>query len=315
MSIFRKPSQAKIGLKVLAYGDSGVGKSTFGLSFPKIAAIDSEAGLSRYEGNPNIVNIANTSSVDDVESAIEELEDMAGVIDTFIIDSETKVYDSMQVSAMDVEERRAKRKGGDTADATISIKTWGKIKLVNKRLQNLKIDLSSKGIHVVSVSQMEDIKEKKGENFVKIGEKPSMAKGIEYDYDIILKLFTKKDGKDGESYYAIIEKDRTGVTKRGEVIENPSYEYWKNYCENNAKLKERPTSFVKDVEKDIKKMESDDDKLDSLIDEFKTKVKALDSKSQPLVMKKAKELGIDNPLKTTDVKGLEKLMEYVNSLK
>jgi hypothetical protein len=314
MSIFRKPAQAKIGLKVLAYGGFGVGKSTFGLTFPKIAAIDSEAGLARYEDNPNIIQIVNTSSTDDVETAISEIEENTDSIETFIIDSETKIYDTMQVSSMEVEERRALRKGGDIADATVSVKGWGKIKLINKRLQNLKIDLSSKGVHIVGICQMEDIKEKKGENYVKVGEKPSMAKGIEYDYDIILKLFTKKDPKGNETYSAIVEKDRTGVTKRGQVIENPSYDYWKEYCEKNAKLKERPTSFVKDVDKDIKKMESDDDKISVLIDEFKTKVKLLDPSNQPKVMKKAKELNIENPLKTTNLKGLKELVEFVDSL-
>jgi hypothetical protein len=314
MSLFRKPSQAKIGLKVLAYGGFGVGKSTFGLTFPKIAAIDSEAGLSRYENNPNIVQIVNTSSTDDVDTAVSEIEENIDQIGTFLIDSETKIYDTMQVSAMEVEERRAQRKGGDVADATVSVKGWGKIKLINKRLQNLKIDLSSKGIHIVGISQMEDIKEKKGENYVKVGEKPSMAKGIEYDYDIVLKLFTKKDTKGEETYHAVIEKDRTGVTKRGQIIDNPSYEYWKEYWEQNSSLKERPTSFVKDVEKDIKSMESDEDKISVLIDEFKTKVKNLSKDNQTKVMPKAKELGIDNPLKTTELKKMQDLLEFINTL-
>jgi hypothetical protein len=314
MSIFRKPAQAKIGLKVLAYGGYGVGKSTFGLSFPKIAAIDSEAGLSRYENNPNIIQIVNTSSVDDLETGIEEVEENIGVVETLIIDSETKIYDNMQVCAMEVEERRARKKGGDVADATVSVKGWGKIKLINMRLQNLKIDLSSKGANIVSISRMEDIKEKQGENYVKVGEKPSMAKGIEYDYDIVLKLFTKKDKNGKELYYAIIEKDRTGVTKRGDIIENPSYDNWKIYCENNSTLIQRPTSFIKDVEKDIEKMESDDDKLNTLIEDFKVKVKALETTKQSSVMAKSKELNIVNPLKTTDLVGMKKLMEFVDSL-
>lgn len=314
MSLFRKPAQAKIGLKVLAYGGTGVGKSTFGLSFPKVAAIDSESGLSRYENNPNIISIANTSSVDDLETAISEVEENIDELETFIIDSETKIYDTMQVSAMETEERRARKKGGDVADATISVKGWGKIKLINKRLQNLKIDLSSKGVHIVGVSQMEDIKEKRGENYVKVGEKPAMAKGVEYDYDIILKLYTEKDNKGSETFKAVIEKDRTNVTRRGQIVENPSYEIWKEYVEQNSKLKERPTTFSRDIDKDIKKMESDDDKIGELIEQFKTKMKLLSKENQPKVMKKSKELGIDNPLKTTDLKGLEQLVEFVDSL-
>jgi hypothetical protein len=314
MSIFRKPAEAMIGLKVLVYGGTGSGKSTFGLSFPKIAAIDSEAGLARYENNPNIVFIANTSSVESVEEAIDELEDNVGVIDTFVIDSETKIYDSMQVSSMEVEERRARKKGGDVADATISVKTWGKIKLINKKLQNLKIDLSSKGVHIVSVSQMEDIKEKQGDNFVKIGDKPSMAKGIEYDYDIVLKLFTKKKGKEEELYYALVEKDRTGVTKKGQIIENPSFKYWEKYCEDNSKNETRPTDFKNDVSKDVDKLVADENKIPVLLEELKKSVVGLTDEQKEKVSAKSKELGITNAFKTTDDKALEKLVKFVKTL-
>jgi hypothetical protein len=313
MSIFRKPSIAKIGLKVLGYGGFGVGKSTFGLSFPKIVAIDSEAGLSMYEGNPNILLIVNTSSVSDVEEGISEIEDMEGV-GTFLIDSETKVYDSMQVSAMEVEEKRAKKKGGDVQDATVSVKGWGKIKLLNKKIQNLKIDLSSKGTHIVSISQMEDVKEKRGENFVKIGDKPSMAKGIEYDYDIVVKLFTETNTKGVEVYKGLVEKDRTGVFKKGDIIDNPSYDYWKSYCEKNADLQERTVSYSKDVEKDIEKMQEDSDKIDDLITEFKSVMKGLTKDNQVKVQKKLKDLGIENPLKTDNHEGMTNLLEYMKAL-
>jgi hypothetical protein len=220
----------------------------------------------------------------------------------------------MQVSSMEHEEKRARKKGGDVEDATISIKGWGKIKLINKRLQNLKIDLSSKGVHVVGISQMEDIKEKRGENFVKIGEKPAMAKGVEYDYDIILKLYTEKDAKGNEVFKAIIEKDRTSVTKRGQIVESPSYDIWKDYVKQNSQLKERPTTFATDVDKDVKKLAIEEDQIGELIEQFKTKVKLLNKDNQPKVMKKSKELGIDNPLKTNDVKGLTQLIEYIDAL-
>lgn len=314
MSLFRKPSIAKVGLKVLVYGASGVGKSTFGLTFPKIAALDSEAGLTRYESNENIVFIANTSSVSDVEDAIIEIEDMTNEIETFIVDSETKVYDSMQVSAMEVEEKRARKKGGDVADATVSVKGWGKIKLVTKRLQNLKIDLSAKGINIISVSQMEDIKEKKGENFVKIGEKPSMAKGVEYDYDIILKLFTETSNNGSEIYKAIIEKDRTGVCKKGQIIENPSYAYWKDYCEKSNSFEKRNINYSQDIIKDVEKMQEDADKIDDLTSEFKTIMKVLTKENQVKVQKKLKELDIENPLKTNNLEAMSVLIEYMKAI-
>ena len=47
---FRQAKAAKIGGKFLSYGESGSGKSTFQLTFPKVACIDSETGIAHYEG-------------------------------------------------------------------------------------------------------------------------------------------------------------------------------------------------------------------------------------------------------------------------
>lgn len=314
MSLFRKPSQAKIGLKVLAYGPSGVGKTTFGLTFKNIAALDSESGMARYEDNKNIVFIANTSSVIDVEDAIIEIEDEIKNIETFVIDSETKIYESMQVSAMQVEEQRARKKGGNVEDATVSVKGWGRIKLLTKRIQNLKIDLSSKGVNIISISQQDDVKEKRGDNHVKVGEKPSMAKGVEHDYDIILKLYTEKNMNGDETYKAIIEKDRTGVCKKGDIVENPSYDIWEEYCNKNSSLEERSLKYSSNIGTDVEKMQDSDMKMDELISQFKTKMKKLAKDKQTKVAGKLKELKIDNPLKTDDFKGMSQIIEFMDAL-
>ncbi len=316
MSLFRKAEASKKGLKVLAYGDSGVGKTTFALTFPQIAAIDSETGMSHYENNPNLVFISNTNSAYDVEDAIVEIEDSyLSEIKTFLIDSETKVYDNMQVSAMEVEEKRAKRKGGEIEDSTVSVRGWGRIKLINKRLQNLKISLSSKGINIVSIAQVEDVKEKRGENFVKVGEKPNMAKGVQFDYDIVLKLFTEKtSGGNDEVYKAVVEKDRTSVFKKGDIIENPSFDYWKDYYENNNKLKEVVVDFNKDLQKDMSRMEDETDQIEALVEEFKKKIKVLAKDKQMKVQGFLKEKGIDNPLKTDKAEEMKEVLEFMDLL-
>lgn len=316
MSLFRKAESSKIGMKLLAYGDSGTGKSTFGLTFPDIAVIDSESGLAHYEDSPNIKLIANTSSSYDVEDAMDEIEDNLDEIRTFIIDSETKIYDAMQVSAMEVEEKRAKNKGGNIEDSVVSQRGWGRIKLLNKRLQSLKIQLSSQGVNVVSIAQMDDVKEKRGDSFVKVGEKPNMAKGIQYDYDTVLKLFTEKDVNGNETYKALVEKDRTRVFKKGDIIVNPSYDHWKNYIESKADLKIRTVNFSKDIENDIIKMTDEAEKMDDLIASFKEKMKSFtdEKDKQVKVQKKIKELGIDNPLKTDDFKAMTELLEFMNVL-
>lgn len=250
---FRKPAAKKVGIKVLAWGRKGVGKSRFLLTFPSIAAIDAEAGLAFYEGKPvgkNLLLVSNTQSFkeleDDLEDVREQYEELG--IKTFAIDSETKVYENIQETVMTVEEKRAKRSGRDVDDTNLSQRSWGRIKHVSKKMQNLKIDLSGQGVNIVSIAQHDDVKEKKGDQFVVVGGKPVMAKGAEYDYDLVLYLYTEQDKKGKTHYFARVDKDRTDTYKVGSVIENPSYELWQDEVENKSKTETLNTSFAEEQE-------------------------------------------------------------------
>lgn len=320
---FRKPSTKKIGLKVLVTGQTGSGKSVFGLSFPKIAALDSEAGLALYEGDSvygaNIVAVNNTMSVADMEEAFEEVEEMIeddpNEVNTLVIDSETKFYQNLQHSALEVEEKRARRKGGEIMDTNLSVRSWGRIKQVSTKLQNLKIDLSAKGIHVISVSQVDDVKEKKGEQFVKVGEKPVMAKNAEYDYDIIINMVSEDDGKGGKKYKGEIKKDRTNVTKAGMVIDNPSYQIWKDYYEGRKGAETLGSSLSKDMEKDMKSLEAEDaEKEKTVVDKLK-EVMAKSPEHQKKAVALIQEKKIKNPLQPTapELKLLEEIIAIVGA--
>ena len=149
---FRKAREAKIGGKFLAYGYEGSGKSWFALTFPKVACIDSETGIAHYEGKDitlangntynNLILVDDTSDLDDLEDDIDEAVD-SDEIQTLDIDSETKFYATMQVGATEVEEKKARRKGGDVDDTVVSQRQWGRIKIINMKLQQAKIDLSA----------------------------------------------------------------------------------------------------------------------------------------------------------------------------
>lgn len=226
LSGLRKPNSRKKGMKILVYGPTGVGKTLFALSFPKSVAVDSEDGFSWYEGTDyakNLLGIMDSQSYDDLENLLEDLDDTdPDKYDTLIIDSETKIYENIQEALQSVEEARAARKGRDVLDANISVRSWGKIKQVASRLQNAKIRLASQGNNIVSVAQSADVMEDAGNGQrVKVGERPNMAKNAIYDYDVVLRLFTKD-----EKYYGEVEKDRTNTFKKGDVIENPSYQNW-----------------------------------------------------------------------------------------
>lgn len=260
MSIFdklRKPNARKKGLKILVYGPTGVGKTLFALSFPRVIAVDSEDGYSWYEGTDkakNLLSVLDSQSYDDLEELLDGSEDAEGKFDTLVIDSETKIYENIQEALQSVEELRASRKGRDVLDANLSVRSWGKIKQLSSRLQNAKLRLASQGVNIVSVAQSADVMEDAGNNTrIKVGEKPDMAKKAPFDYDVILRLFTK-DGK----FYGVVEKDRTNTYKLGTELENPTYSNWEKRL--NAKDNQGETitkDFSKDSEKSQKAYENE----------------------------------------------------------
>lgn len=251
-----KPGTHKKGLKILVYGDTGTGKTSFALTFPKSLVLDTEDGYEWYENTDkakNMVGIARSQSFEDLSELMDSLDRDHSEYSTFVIDSETKVYENLQEALLDVEERRARKKHRDELDANISQRSWGKIKQISLRLQNEKVRLASSGVNIVSVSQSADVMENSGDSMVKVGEKPDMHKKAKYDYDIKLRLFVK-DGK----YYGEVEKDRTDTYPVGTILENPSYDNWKDRVEGKENQGEiTGVDFTDSVDKSKKAYENE----------------------------------------------------------
>lgn len=329
---FREAKAAKIGGKFLAYGETGSGKSWFQLTFPNVACIDSETGVGFYEKKPITLNNGNTynnlklvDDTSDLDTLEEDLDafldgEYEGKIQTLSIDSESKFYSTMQISALEVEERRARRKGGDVDDAGISVKQWGRIKLLNMKFQQAKIDLSSKGMHIVSIAQQVEVKDAKGEKV--IGYKPDMHKSVGFDYDVILRFFKEKDkNADGEEfkYYAEVIKDRTNVTKVGTIIENPCYDVWKDFFDGMSSLETHKTTYRNDLDKSTDSLVEKADKADEIITEWKPLFKAIADSGNTTAIKTVNKFIKDNGLnlkalnaESPDV--LQELLDLTKSL-
>jgi hypothetical protein len=229
----------------------------------------------------------------------------------------------MQTAGFKLAEKRAKRqklnpkndKFIDLDDINISQRDWGHIKRWVQDLRTSYILLSSLGkITVVTAHQKDLFDDPNSEKKKKIGEIPDIAKKAEYDFDLVIQLYTVGDGEDVE-YFGKILKDRTGVTKKGQSVKNPSFDMWKAKWESTKKhgIKEA-LDLSEGINKDFESMSSDEDKIDELLSEFKSKIKALDKDSQPKVMKEAKRLGIDNPLKSDNIKGMTQLIKFIDNL-
>lgn len=297
-TLFRKAQSKFVGGKFFVFGETGSGKSKFVLSFPKVAVVDTESGVSDYEDDPNLVFVANTTSHKDIYDAIVEIEEeFLGEIETFAVDSETKVYDSMQITSMEVEERKAKSKGGDVDDQLVSQRGWGKIKTLTKKLQSAKIDLSSKGIFIVSTAQASDLSKQVGNERVVIGQKSETHKSLPFDYDVVLRFYTEEKvekGKKTAVYKAEVLKDRTETFKKFDIIENPSFEMWKPYYDNKkAKGVGIETHYKADTSKDITAIVEEE----NLIEKSKAKlseIQSLGEEHKVEIVRIYKTVGIKN---------------------
>ena len=282
-----------VGGKVLVFGKQGTGKSTFVGTFPNINLVDSEDGQTYYlRKNKNIKGVMRTISAKEVQESLDELNDEEALksFDTIVIDSGTKLYENMKAAAYEVAENRARRqrnKGNvdiDLNDVNTSQRDWGHIQRWNQQLATSYILFSEMGKWcVVTAHQKDDTRDAKkkkkkalGVDKIKIGEIPDLAKKAEHDFDIVIQTFTEETD-DGETVYkAKILKDRTGVTKRGDILENITFEIWRKSWEETKKYGVKEAVDLSDsVEKDVKAMTIEADTAEDIVTEWKPLMKKL----------------------------------------
>lgn len=319
---FRKPMDKKQGLKILAYGEDGTGKSIYTLSFPKVAVVDTESKLGVYENHPvygkNIRAIADTTNYYDLIELYQNVNENPKDFGTFVTDSESNMYESMQVAMMEVEEERAKKKKTNIDDQTVSQRGWGKVKLNNARLKNLKAQASAKGITIISVAHKEDImQDMGGGKSVKIGEKPALRKNSKHDYDVILKFFKEKDMATGKwRFKAEVEKDTTLTFELGTILENVTYENtFKQYIEGNENKQIIETGYDKAIEGVIETATEEAETFEQVSKEFAEKFKelsAINPENKIIIATKLKEKGVDS---YTDPKFFNQLKEVLTFMK
>jgi len=323
---------AYVGGKVLVFGATSSGKSTTAGTFPKINLVDSEDGNTYYlEDNPNILNVMRTTSASEVQETFDELDDeeLLAEFDTIVIDSGTKLYENMQSAAYEVVEKRSRkqvRKGKDIdlEDLNLSQRDWGHIKRWNQALKTAYIMFSSQGKWIVEVAHQKDVfrdptddEKKRGIDRVKIGEAPDLAKKAEYDFDIVMQMFTKEDKDGNVTYFGKIYKDRTGVTKKGEIIENPSFEIWRTKWEGTKKFGvKKAVDYSTGVNKDKESMEIEDEKAEDISNNIKSLLKNSSEENQKKIGKKMRDLEINiKDLINNDIEKLAEVLEFATMLK
>lgn len=150
-SLFKKPSELEFvtTIKMLVYGQPGIGKSTMALSAPNPVLFDFDGGVQR-------VNVAfqcptlQVKSWEEALQALQELKDGGVPCQTIVIDTVGKMLDFMSDYIMRNDSKMRMR------DGSLSLKGYGARKVM---FQNFLREVSLMGKHVVFVAHEREDKD------------------------------------------------------------------------------------------------------------------------------------------------------------
>lgn len=153
MSLFKKPNELEFvtTIKMLVYGQPGIGKSTMALSAPNPVLFDFDGGVQRV----NVAFQCPTLQVKSWEEALQALEELkGGDVDckTIVIDTAGKMLDFMSDYIMRNDSKMRMR------DGSLSLKGYGARKVM---FQNFLREVSMMGKNIVFVAHERE--EKDGE--------------------------------------------------------------------------------------------------------------------------------------------------------
>ena len=153
MSCFKKPSELEFvtTIKMLVYGQPGIGKSTMALSAPNPVLFDFDGGVQRV----NVAFQCPTLQVKNWEEALQALDELkSGEVNcqTIVIDTAGKMLDFMSDYIMRNDSKMRMR------DGSLSLKGYGARKVM---FQNFLREVAMMGKHIVFVAHERE--EKDGE--------------------------------------------------------------------------------------------------------------------------------------------------------
>lgn len=150
MSLFKQPSELEVDptIKVLLYGQPGLGKSTLALSAPSPVLLDFDGGVKRVNGAFH----CPTLQVKDWDMVLEAMKEDLSDFKTIVIDTAGKMLDYMSAYIIKNDPKMAQR------DGSLSLKGYGVRKAMFVNFLSL---CSMMGKHLVFVAHERE--EKDGE--------------------------------------------------------------------------------------------------------------------------------------------------------
>ena len=239
-SPFQKALSFDKRLKLFLWGDSGVGKTTLALQFPKPVVIDLEGGTDLYGGSFEF-DVLRAHTPDEVMDAVQWLLSRPHSYRTVIIDPITVYWDALQKKWSDIFLRRNKgSKGFKFEFYDLQPRDWMTIKAEFKQLIRLLIALDMN----VIVTARQKVQYADGAFMKAIGETFDGEKSLPYLFDTIVQLYRDDKGR----FLGKCLKDRSNKLPLGEF--ECSYAHFEElFGKKSLARKARPTPPITDEQK------------------------------------------------------------------
>ncbi len=239
-SPFQKARSLDRRLKLFLWGDSGVGKTTLALQFPKPVVIDLEGGTDLY-GESFDFDVLRASTADEVMGAVEWLLTHPHSYRTLVIDPITVYWDALQKKWSDIFLRRNKgSKGYKFEFYDLQPRDWMTVKAEFKDLIRKLIALDMN----VIVTARQKVQYADGAFMKAIGETFDGEKSLPYLFDTIVRLYRDDKGR----FLGECLKDRSNRLPPGE-FECSFARLEEVFGKKTLARKARPTLFASEEQK------------------------------------------------------------------
>ncbi|MBU8913308.1 MAG: ATP-binding protein [Spirochaetales bacterium] len=206
-AIFQKAGPETRRLKLLAWGDSGAGKTTLAAQFPNPALIDLEGGADHY-GDTFSFDVFKAATAEEVNAAVDWLLTHDHLYRTLVVDPITVYWDALQRKWSDIFLRRNKgTKGHRLEYYDLQPRDWMTIKAEHREFLGKLIQLD---MNVIVTARQKTLYGDQG--FMRaVGETFDGEKSLPYLFDTILRLYRDDKGR----FMAENLKDRTNKLPQG----------------------------------------------------------------------------------------------------
>lgn len=329
MGVKKADKIRKKPLKILLFGDSGVGKTHFALqATPSHTLIfDAESGADMFEGQEGFDfdywvddEGLKTASIKELKKAIEYLSTEEGrkQYKTFIIDPISDIWDNIQAQRLDYKDAKLienaqkykKEIDLDSRNETdlenFNQRDWGDMKRVYK---NMMLKLKNLPQNVILIAREKEISETKADgSIVRTGEYTYEAeKNTKYAVDFSVRLvFDEKTGR----RYASISKTRNTNMKKGEKINNPTFAIFDKVV--NSMSEGLDVDGMNDKQENVF---TDEDELANIKKDIVSVCKEKGGQTNSVLMDKIVDIvGSRNPNAVKDVDTANKLLDAIKKI-